>query len=145
MKKPLLSHSIRRAGVRALLVPALLLGCTDLTEVPSDALTPENAFKTEEEILAGVASVYARLRSTMWGYYNLSEITTDEMIVPTRGSDWYDNGRWLEIYRQTWNANSACCMTSIMRFERATPLNRSLHVEFMSSSAEPELAFQVWR
>ena len=105
-----LSHTIRRAGARALLVPVLVLGCTDLTEVPSDALTPENAFQTEEEILAGVASVYARLRSTMWGYFNLSEVTTDEIIVPTRGSDWYDNGRWLEIYRQTWNANSGSAL-----------------------------------
>src|SRR5215213_10249376 len=110
MKTFLSNTKVRRAGLRALLVPVLLLGCTDLTEVPSDALTPENAFRTEEEILAGVASVYARLRSTMWGYYNLSEITTDEMIVPTRGSDWYDNGRWLEIYRQTWTANSGSAL-----------------------------------
>jgi hypothetical protein len=108
-----LSRSIRRGSLRALLlVPALALsaGCTDLTEIPQDALTPENAFRTEEEILAGVASVYARLRSSMWGFYNLSEITTDEMIVPTRGSDWFDNGRWLEIYRQTWTANSGSAL-----------------------------------
>jgi len=113
MKTFLSNTKVRRASLRALLVPVLLLGCTDLTEVPSDALTPENAFRTEEEILAGVASVYARLRSTMWGYYNLSEITTDEMIVPTRGSDWYDNGTWLEIYRQTWNANSGSALNDM--------------------------------
>ena len=46
----------------------------------------------------------------MWGYYNLSEITTDEMLVPTRGSDWFDNGRWLEIHRQTWTANSGSAL-----------------------------------
>jgi len=84
--------------------------CTDLTEVPNDALTPDNAFRTDAEIIAGIASVYARLRSPMWGYYNLSEITTDEMLVPTRGSDWFDNGRWLEIYRQTWTANSGSAL-----------------------------------
>ena len=54
--------------------------------------------------LAGIASVYADSQPAV-GYYNLSEITTDEMVVPTRGSDWFDNGRWLEIYRQTWTAN----------------------------------------
>ena len=39
-------------------VPMLALApaCTDLTEVPSDALTPDNAFRTQTEILAGVAS-----------------------------------------------------------------------------------------
>ena len=102
-----------RRGARVLLVlPALALApaCTDLTEVPDDALTPENAFKTEQEILAGVASVYAGLRGTHWGVYNLSEITTDEIIVPTRGSDWFDNGRWLEIHKHTWTANSGSAL-----------------------------------
>ena len=92
------------------LTPAIMPGCTDLTEVPADALTPDNAFKTEAEILAGVASVYAGLRGSMWAYWNLSEITTDELVVPTRGSDWYDNGRWLEIHRQGWAPNSGSAL-----------------------------------
>lgn len=108
------SKSVRRAGGRALLLApliALAAGCTDLTEVPQDALTPENAFKTEEELLAGVAAVYANLRSTEWvGYMTLNELTTDVMIVPTRGSDWYDNGRWLEIHRQDWTASSGSAL-----------------------------------
>jgi hypothetical protein len=106
-------RTFMRGGLRTLLlVPmvALAPACTDLTEVPSDALTPDNAFKTESEILAGVASVYAGLRGTHWGVYNLSEITTDEIIVPTRGSDWFDNGRWLEIHKQTWTANSGSAL-----------------------------------
>lgn len=111
MKTP--RNFLRRGGLRALLlVPMLALApaCTDLTEVPDDALTPDNAFKTEQEILAGVASVYSGLRGTHWGVYNLSEITTDEIIVPTRGSDWFDNGRWLEIHKHNWTANSGSAL-----------------------------------
>jgi hypothetical protein len=111
--KNTLPISVRRVGIAALLVAApvvLMPACTDLTEIPEDALTPDNGFKNDEEILSGLASVYARLRSTMWGYFNLSEVTTDEVIVPTRGSDWYDNGRWLEIYKQTWTANSGSAL-----------------------------------
>jgi hypothetical protein len=84
-----LSKSIRQIGrnaVLAALVALPPLACTDLTEVPNDALTPDNAFKSDAELLAGIASVYARLRNPMWGYYNLSEITTDEIVVPTRGA-----------------------------------------------------------
>jgi starch-binding outer membrane protein, SusD/RagB family len=104
--------SMRRVALGALLLaPAVAsVSCTDLTEVPQDALTPSNAFRSDAEVLAGVASVYAGLRGMMWGYYNLSEITTDELIVPTRGQDWYDNGRWLEIYRQNWAANSGSAL-----------------------------------
>src|SRR4029453_5180219 len=105
---PFISKSIRQIGrgaVLAALVALPTLACTDLTEVPNDALTPDNAFKSDAELIAGIASVYARPRNPMWGYYNLSEITTDEMLVPTRGSDWFDNGRWLEIYRQARAGN----------------------------------------
>ena len=108
-----LPQSLRRSALGALLLAGSLgavQGCTDLTETPRDALTPANAFKTDEEILAGAAAVYAQLRSTQWEYYNLSEISSDEQLVPTRGSDWFDNGRWLEIYRQTWNGNSGSAL-----------------------------------
>jgi starch-binding outer membrane protein, SusD/RagB family len=108
------SRSIGRmtAGVFLLCVPAPILfsACTNLTEVPKDALTPVNAFHNEPEVLAGVASVYAQLRSTMDDRYNLAEVSTDEIIVPTRGQDWYDNGRWLEIYKHNWNANSGAAL-----------------------------------
>jgi hypothetical protein len=104
---------IRWVTLRAMcLIPSLMIfhACTDLTEVPQDALTPTNAFQNDAEVLAGVASVYAGLRGTMWEYVNLSEVSTDEIIVPTRGQDWFDNGRWLEIYKHTWSANSGSAL-----------------------------------
>ena len=101
-------YSVRGARrlTQLLLAPALaavvlLQGCTDLEESPTSVITPENFFQTEQEVLGSLASVYGTLRNTQWGVYNLSSITTDEQIVPTRGSDWFDNGRWLEIHRQT--------------------------------------------
>ncbi|MGH7680336.1 MAG: RagB/SusD family nutrient uptake outer membrane protein [Gemmatimonadaceae bacterium] len=106
-------QTVRRFGRALLVAPLILVGqsCTSLTEVPHDALTPDNAFKTETELLAGVAAVYANLRAMEWvGYVTLQDLTTDVSIVPTRGSDWYDNGRWLEIHRQTWTANSGSAL-----------------------------------
>jgi starch-binding outer membrane protein, SusD/RagB family len=97
---------IAAAGVLALLVLAAP-ACTDLTEAPSSAITPENFYRNADEALGGLASVYAQLRQTNENYYNISEISTDEMIVPTRGQDWYDNGKWLDIHRQTFTPNSA--------------------------------------
>jgi hypothetical protein len=105
--------SVRRFGRALLAVPLMFAGatCTSLTEVPHDALTPDNAFQNETELLAGVAAVYANLRAMEWvGYITLQDLTTDVSIVPTRGSDWYDNGRWLEIHRQTWAANSGSAL-----------------------------------
>src|SRR5207237_5875458 len=105
------TRSALRFGLRALLVaPVFFVGetCTKLTEVPHDALTPTTAFHTDAEVLAGVAGVYAQLRAIEWvGYIILQDLTTDVAIVPTRGSDWYDNGQWLDLHRQTWTSNSS--------------------------------------
>jgi hypothetical protein len=98
---------LRRAGLLVAL-PALIAvhACTDLSENPLSAITPDNFYQNEEEVIGGLAAVYAQMRGTLWGYYNLSEVSTDEIIVPTRGQDWYDNGRWLEIHRQNWSPTS---------------------------------------
>ncbi len=97
-----------RSFPRLLLSTVLLavLACTDLTETPSSFTTPENFYRNEAEVLGGLASVYAQLRGTLDDYWYASEVSSDEIVVPTRGSDWYDNGQWLELKRQTWTASS---------------------------------------
>ena len=90
MKRLLLTTAIGAAGV--LLVP--LQACTNLDEVPPSAVSPGNFFRNETEVIAGLAGVYAQLRGTLDDYYDVSEISSDEMVVPTRGSDWYDGGQW---------------------------------------------------
>ena len=106
-----LSKSVLRFGLRALLfVPVFFVGetCTKLTEVPHDALTPATAFHTPQEVLAGVAGVYAAMRpmESNGEFATVEDLTTDALVVPTRGSDWYDNGQWLDMHRQTWGANT---------------------------------------
>lgn len=96
--------SLGAAGAFVLLI--LAPACTDLTEVPQSAITPENFYRNEDEVIGGLASVYAQLRTTDDQYWNTSEVSSDEMIVPTRGQDWYDNGSWLDLHRQTFTPNS---------------------------------------
>jgi hypothetical protein len=104
----------KKMGVAAVITALLLApACTDLTEVPQSAITPENFYRNEDEVVGGLASVYAQLRSTTDEAYNISEISTDEMIVPTRGQDWLDNGKWLDIHRQTFSPNSPAGLDNI--------------------------------
>jgi len=105
----------KRFGAAAAAFALLVLApaCTDLVEVPQSAITPENFYRNEGEVISGLASVYAQLRSTDDEYYNTSEVSTDEMIVPTRGQDWYDNGKWLDIHRQTFTPTSPAGLDNI--------------------------------
>ena len=108
MTTSLVTKTTRRYAL-LLLGPALLLvlGCTNLDENPPSAITPDNFYRNQGEVFSSLAGIYAQLRSTLNDYYNLSEISTDEMIVPTRGSDWYDGGVWLEMHHQTWTPVSS--------------------------------------
>ena len=107
MKRTFVVSSIGAAGLCALLLVPMQ-GCTNLDETPPSAISPGNFFRTEGEVLAALAGVYAQLRGTAGegDYWGSSEVNTDEMVVPTRGQDWYDNGVWLELHRQTWSASS---------------------------------------
>lgn len=36
--------------------------------------------------------------------YSLTEVSTDELLVPTRGTDWGDNGIWRTVHTHSWGA-----------------------------------------
>jgi len=92
MKTPSFQYSVRGAKrfTRLLLVPALafmlLQGCTDLSESPTSVITPDNFFKTDAEVLGSLASVYAVMRNTTGAYYDVSNISSDELITARSGS-----------------------------------------------------------
>jgi hypothetical protein len=68
---------------------------------------------TPDQITAGNASslldgAYNAMRSPFQGatqIFAMSEVTTDERIMPTRAGDWDDNGKWRQLHLHTWDAN----------------------------------------
>jgi len=108
MKRHSVTLSLGAVGLAALLALPVQ-GCTDLTENPPSLINAGNFFHTEAEVLAGLAGVYAQLRSTApeGSVYDANEVSTDEIVVPTRGSDWYDGGQWIDLHNQTWTPTTA--------------------------------------
>jgi len=52
--------------------------------------------------------VYVAMRSPFQGatqVFALSEVTTDERLMPTRAGDWDDNGKWRALHLHNWDAN----------------------------------------
>src|SRR2546422_2836037 len=98
MKPRLVTASIGAAGLLGLLLVPLE-GCTNLDETPPSLITSSNFFRNEAEVLAGLAGVYAQLRSTApeGTIYDANEVSADEIVVPIRGSDWNDNGQWIDL------------------------------------------------
>lgn len=78
--------------------------CTKL-DVKTYSVIPSSTFwQNPTEIAEGKAPAYAQLAQVVGhnGYGNEVEISSDEQVYPTRGSDWYDGGQWGRIYFHTY-------------------------------------------
>ena len=81
-----------------------LVSCTDLQEKVLDEQLGTNLVSDPNNVEALINPPYASLRRTIewYDYWGLQEVSTDEVIVPARGTDWYDNGDWQKLHLQTW-------------------------------------------
>ena len=88
------------------LLSVSILSCTDLEEqvvderLGSESPSPENA----------IAAAYGQLGDGTFvdhgNVFGLQEYSTDEAILPTRGSDWGDGGKWRALSEFTWDASN---------------------------------------
>ena len=93
---------ISKVLAAAVVVSLSLQSCTDLTEPVYDAIPADQFLKTDAQVAAALGPAYGGLRGITWDWFNPSEASSDELIVPTRGGDWFDNGDWLAYSRHTW-------------------------------------------
>ena len=81
------------------------LSCTKLDEDKYlfDKVTGDQFGKTDLEISSAVGAAYSNLSGVASNnhYLTMNEVTTDECVVPTRGPDWGDGGRWVRLKRHT--------------------------------------------
>lgn len=90
-----------------LLIP-IVFSCTDLEIEGTDSLITDG-FNGVSDIQGEISNISNIIASEDLGgqdnLFALNEVSSDEYVVATRGTDWGDNGRWLAIHRHTWNAD----------------------------------------
>ena len=91
------------------LLTILIVGCSDLEIEETDSIFSEQSGDFTGVDATGVLStVYNDLRGQIENQadlYALLEVSSDEFLVATRGTDWGDNGVWRTLHSHTWNAN----------------------------------------
>ena len=108
-----------------------------LKEDPKGKLEESDTFESYDDLyLNGVAALYLNvggfkdsegLQGTRRGVWDLNTFTTDEAIVPTRGTDWYDGGFWQGLFTHNWGTeNSAISDTWDYLFRAILRCNESL-------------------
>jgi len=90
----------------ALLAVLQLANSCSINEKLQGSLTADQAATGSAASL--LDGVYLTMRSPFQGatqVFALSEVTTDERLMPTRAGDWDDNGVWRALHQHTWDAN----------------------------------------
>jgi starch-binding outer membrane protein, SusD/RagB family len=100
------SPMLCRAALAAAVAVLGLSGCTDLSENPPSAITPAGFFQNDAQVQSALAGVYSGLRPAEGDYWSISQASSDETVVPTRGTDWGDGGQWIELWTHTYGPNS---------------------------------------
>jgi hypothetical protein len=80
--------------------------CTKLDEEVYDKI-PGDVYPENENQIANLSvEAYAKLRPIIddegW-WFLAQEISSDELAGPTRGSDWYDGGKWVNMHTHDWS------------------------------------------
>jgi hypothetical protein len=93
--------------ISSLLLVGVFTACTDLvvTEKDKQVVVVSSGGSTNVDAVAALEGSYNALGAftDQASIYSLIEHTSDELIPPTRGVDWSDNGVWRSLYTHTWD------------------------------------------
>ena len=88
-----------------LLMSIGFVSCTNLEIEETDSIISEG-FQGLADPSSTVDELYNRLNGQYGDQGNrfaMNEVTTDAAIVPTRGTDWGDNGQWSSLHQHLWS------------------------------------------
>jgi len=82
----------------------LASSCTDLSENVYDQVMSKNYYNTKNDIIQAVFRPFEHAYCSEYDFYEREELTADQFITPTRGTWWYDGGKWETLHRHAWTS-----------------------------------------
>ncbi len=88
------------------------VGCTKLDDkvfgqLSSTSATSNSVALDPQATLLGAYAILNNIATNQGGTYAMEEHPSDEMMGPTRGTDWDDFGTWRKLHQHTWDASHA--------------------------------------
>ena len=71
-----------------------LPSCTDLSETVYDQVMSQNYYNTKQDVINAVFRPFEHIYESIVRRHEHEELTGDQLITPTRGTWWYDGGKW---------------------------------------------------
>lgn len=108
----------RYYGVATLFIA--LTGCTNLNETLYDTIPQDKFPENAQQISTLGLGAYDPFKELLdnGGWWFCQEITTDEMVGPTRNTDWDDNGKWRALQLHNWTNETEAIVNMWDRYYR---------------------------
>ena len=94
-----------------------LPSCTDLSETVYDQVMSQNYYNTKQDVINAVFRPFEHIYESIVRRHEHEELTGDQLITPTRGTWWYDGGKWdiiiintMTLIRKTGQTSGKACM-----------------------------------
>ncbi|HBI80796.1 MAG TPA: RagB/SusD family nutrient uptake outer membrane protein [Bacteroidales bacterium] len=119
--------------------------CTDLDDDLSDKIPFDKFPENEEQAALMIVPVYKPMQDFLdWGgWWFCQELTSDEVVCPTRHTDWDDGGKWRVLYQHTWDNNTEAVTAMWSRFYKGiVEANRLIEI-FEPNADEPAVATNI--
>ena len=119
-----------------------LQSCSDLELEATDSVVQDISFTGVADPAASLTALYGNT----WGmlgdqanFFALNEVTTDEQVIPTRGSDWGDNGLWRSLHNHTWKVDHGFLLTTWNQLNEKV-LQATQIIDPLSNSSAQQIA-----
>lgn len=97
-----MKNIIRFSALAAVIIGAS--ACTDLSETVYDQVMTNNYYNTKADVIQAVFRPFEHVYCSEYDFYEHEELTGDHFITPTRGTWWYDGGKWEILHRHNWSS-----------------------------------------
>jgi len=124
---------------------SLIITSCDLEIEETDSLITEgdsDVFNGVEDTDGSVTTLFNDINgqlATQENLYALSEVTTDELMVPTRGTDWGDNGLWRTLHSHTWSSTHPHIL-NVWNDKNSAVLRATQLIDPLSNASTEEIA-----
>lgn len=82
--------------------------CTNLDEELYSDLAADDFYKTDEQFIASLGGAYSAFAGlgNHFGYWTLNELASDELVITTKGGDWYDGGVLIQMHEHKYTVDN---------------------------------------
>jgi hypothetical protein len=124
------------------IIPLLFtaLSCTDLETELYDSI-PESQFPEDANQSAlRIIPIYQPMAKFIdnGGWWFAQELTSDEMVCPTRSGDWDDGGKWRVLHEHTWDNKTEAIANMWSAFYPPILLANKFIEDFAPAAGTPE-------